>query len=70
MKKLSEYKIGDRVKYVFLGDYDGTISKVFGKGSPQPWLLIDLDRAAPVEFNTGKHDVLALSPDYIELIKD
>ena len=67
--KLSEYKIGDRVKYVFLGDYDGTVTAIYGKSSHAPWLSIELDNAAPVEFNTGKRGVLAIGPTYVQLIK-
>lgn len=67
--KLSEYKIGDRVNYIFLGDYDGTVSAIHQTFGAEPLLSIKLDKSAPVQFNMGSHDVVAMCPDYIELIK-
>jgi hypothetical protein len=64
---LSEYKNGDRVKYVFLGDYDGTIINDHKKHG-SPYLVIELDNRPPAEFNGGEFEVLALTADYLELI--
>ena len=61
--KMSDYKIGDRVKYIFLGDYEGVVTQE-GKSI----VLIELDKPAPVQFNTGSRGVMALGPSYLELI--
>jgi hypothetical protein len=66
---LSEYKNGDRVKYVFLGDYDGTIINDHKKHG-SPYLVIKLDKRPPVKFNSGELEVLALTADYLELINN
>ena len=67
MKQLSEYKVGDRVKYIFLGDYDGTVSAIHGD-STSVLLSIELDNPAPVKFNMGNTGVIAIGPAYIEPI--
>jgi len=61
--KISDYKIGDRVKYIFLGDYDGVITHV-----DTHIAIIELDKPAPVAFNMGGCQVIALGEKYLELI--
>ena len=63
--ELSKYKKCERVKYVFLGDYEGKVINTHD-GSI---LTIMLDKRPPVEFNMGHLEVLALGPNYVELIK-
>ena len=63
--QLSEYKKGDRVKYVFLGDYEGKVINTHN-GSV---LTIMLDKRPPVEFNMGHLRVMALGPNYVELLE-
>ena len=65
--QLSEYKKGDRVKYIFLGDYDGVVTDTHKKHG-SPFISIRLDNRPPIEFNCGHINVLALSPKYLELI--
>jgi len=62
--KLSKYKEGDRVKYIFLGDYDGEVIK----NHSGHMLTIRLDKAPPVQFNMGNLEVIALGPNYVELL--
>ena len=65
--KLDKYKKGDRVKYIFLGDCEGVVkSKTTKLG--MTYLIITLDKPAPIEFNMGNRDVMALGPSYVELI--
>ena len=66
--KLSEYKIGDRVKYIFLGNYEGEVTQIHQTWGHEPVLSIRLDKPAPDKFNMGGCDVIALGPNYINPI--
>lgn len=66
--KLSEYKKGDRVEYVFLGNYDGEVTEIHKTWGLEPVLSIRLDKSAPDKFNMGGRDVVALDSSYIKPI--
>lgn len=68
--KLSEYKKGDRVKWNLFDGYEGFVCDIHQTFKEEPLLTIILDKPAPMKFNMGGRDVIALKPECVELIKE
>lgn len=66
--KLSEYKVGDRVKWNLFEGYEGFVGEIHQTFTDEPLLTIILDKSAPMKFNMGGRDVIATKPECIELI--
>ena len=68
--KLSEYKKGDRVKWNLFDGYEGFVGEIHQLLTEEPLLTIILDKPAPMKFNMGGSDVMAIKSECIELIKE
>lgn len=66
-KQWLDYKVGDRVQYMSVGA--GTVTSHIKHYGHYWGLNIELDEPAPVEFNMGHKDVIAISTQHVSILK-